>query len=43
MLGNGTTSNAAREKTFTQKRPFKRPVAVHTTTAENSNFLIPSR
>src|SRR5260221_12354186 len=38
MLGNGTTSNAAREETSPQKRPFKSPVAVQTTTAETGNF-----
>src|SRR5260221_12666069 len=38
MLGNGTTSNAAREETSPQKRPFKSPVAVHATTAETGNF-----
>src|SRR5713101_5165981 len=38
MLVNGTTSNSAREETSTQKRPFKSPVAVHTTPAETGNF-----
>src|SRR5258708_6876247 len=38
MPGNGTTSNTAREETSTQKRPFKSPVAVQTTTAETGNF-----
>src|SRR5258707_10667670 len=38
MLGKGTHSTAAREETSTQNRPFKSPVAVHTTPAETGNF-----
>lgn len=37
-LGNGATSDAAREKTSTQKCSLECPVAVHAATAETSDF-----